>query len=60
MLAAYGTGSNMWTSKQEMDSVTSSLRPKLEKTRKAHESLLDEAITLQVPPPCSCCTPAGL
>ena len=55
-----GTGSNMWTSKQEMDIVTSSLRPKLEKTRKAHESLLDEAITLQVAPLCSCCTAAGL
>jgi len=38
----------MWISKQETDSVAGSLRPKLEKTRKAHEALLDEAITLQV------------
>lgn len=38
----------MWISKQETNSVASSLRPKLEKTRKAHEALLDEAITLQV------------
>ncbi|KAL0022317.1 hypothetical protein WJX79_009955 [Trebouxia sp. C0005] len=43
-----GRGSNMWISKKETDSVASSLRPKLEKTRKAHEALLDEAITLQV------------
>ncbi|KAL0039144.1 hypothetical protein WJX77_009128 [Trebouxia sp. C0004] len=43
-----GRGSNMWISKQETDSVARSLRPKLEKTRKAHEALLDEAITLQV------------
>ncbi len=38
----------MWISKQETNSVASNLRPKLEKTRKAHEALLDEAITLQV------------
>ena len=46
---AADAGSNMWISKQETDSVASSLRPKLEKTRRAHEALLDEAITLQVP-----------
>ena len=38
----------MWISKEESGIVTSSLRPKMAKTRKEHESLLDEAITLQV------------
>ena len=38
----------MWISKEESGIVTSTLKPKMDKTRKAHESLLDEAITLQV------------
>ena len=41
-------GGNMWISKEESGIVTSTLKPKMDKTRKAHESLLDEAITLQV------------
>lgn len=44
----------MWISKEESGIVSSTLRPKMEKTRRAHESLLDEAITLQVPPGLSC------
>ena len=38
----------MWISKEESGIVTSTLKPKMDKTRQAHESLLDEAITLQV------------
>ena len=38
----------MWISKEESGIVSSTLKPKMDKTRKAHESLLDEAITLQV------------
>ena len=38
----------MWISKDESDIVSNVLRPKLKKTREAHEKLLDEAITLQV------------
>lgn len=38
----------MWISEQESEIVSATLYPKMQKTKKEHEDLLFEAVTLEV------------